>query len=196
MIVRFRAQLSPFSPVNSSESVERSNEESAGQAFDHSLHLEHGQRGEDSRRADLCGANDLVQVLGFGRDHVEDLAFLPAQGEFTRAANFLLILSLDRLDKRAQRLDNVIDVANQSRAVSDQIVAAIAGETVDATGDRHDFPALLHGVSRGVKCSAFSIGFDNDDAQRQSADDAVSLWENSRRRLLIKSRLADDRAVL
>src|SRR5947209_7676082 len=57
--------------------------------------------------------------------------------------------------------EDVVDGFDQARAVTDQPVAAAAGQTVDGAGHGEDLAILLHGVMCGRERPAPRRGFDH-----------------------------------
>ena len=75
-------------------------------------------------------------------------------------------------------------------------MAAFTGDTVDLSGQREDFSALLHGMPSRIQGSGISRGFDHNDAQTQPADNSVSLWKQPGKWPLVNRHLTQQRALL
>jgi len=71
----------------------------------------------------------------------------------------------------------IVDRLDQAGAVTDQAVAAAAGQAVHRAGYGEDLAVLLHGVVRGGQRPAPRRGLDDHDAQAKAGNDPVALRE-------------------
>ena len=84
---------------------------------------------------------------------------------------------VDLANQRAKLLKDILDRLDQAGIVTDQAVAAAAGQAVHRAGHGEDLPVLLHGVVRGGQRPAPRRGLDDHDAQTKARNDAVALGE-------------------
>ena len=85
-----------------------------------------------------------------------------------------------RTDKRPDFFQNVFDAFNQLCALPDKPVRTLAPHALSDPGDRENFPALLQGKTGGYQRTAPFGGFHYDNAERKTADYAVSRREIAR----------------
>ena len=71
----------------------------------------------------------------------------------------------DRHRQRPQRFQHIIDVSNESRAVTDEIVTTGARRTVDSSRNSKDLTPLFHRVPCCVQSAAVAGRFDHDHPQ-------------------------------
>jgi hypothetical protein len=86
-------------------------------------------------------------------------------------------------------------MADEEGAVANELVAAGAGEAVDGAGYGEDIAVLFVGVASGVESPGAGGGFDEKDAEGESADDAVSLGEEAGEDGLIEGHFGEECAV-
>ena len=72
---------------------------------------------------------------------------------------------------------NVLGAFDQHRPLAQQLVAAARLGGVDGARNGEDRATLLAGVARGDELAAFQGRFDHQHAERETADDAISLRE-------------------
>ncbi len=98
-------------------------------------------------------------------------------------------------DERTEFFENIVDGFDQFGAVAEQAMAAVRHAAGNGAGNREDFTTLLGSVACGDEGAGTERRFDDNDAQREAADDAVALREHAGQRLETGGRFADDRAV-
>jgi len=120
----------------------------------------------------------LVDADGMVVELAEQRSLLVAEAKLGRVADGWLVgCGVDLADQRAKFLEDVVDHLDQAGAVTDQAVAAAAGQASNRAGHGEDLPVLLHGVVRGGQQPAPRRGLDDHDAQAKAGNDPVALRE-------------------
>ena len=168
----------------------------AGQSSDQPTHFKDRERRKHSGRFDRGFTQKIVDVNRLSIDQVQDLRFQRIQHQFSWGMNRHRTGRRRRHRQRPQRAEDVVDAPNKSDPIADQVMATLAGEAVDLSGQREDFSALLHGVPSRVEGSGIPSGFDHDDAQTQPADNSISLWKQPGEWALVDWHFTQQRALL
>ena len=98
--------------------------------------------------------------------------------------------------QRTHSLKHVMGVLDQSRALSDQLIAALGARIERRTRNGHDLAASLRGETRGDQGSGLGRGLDNHRAASQARDDPVAIGEVPSARLGARRHFRDYEASL
>ena len=169
--------------------------EISGEATDEAANFENGECREDL--GGFCGelAKDFVDGSGVGGDMAENLRFDGVEGEFAGGMDGFGGGEVEGCWEWSECFEDIIDVADEQSAVADELIAAGAGEAVDRPGNSEDLAVLFLGVPRRVESAGASGSFDEEDAEGESADDAVALREKSGKDGLVERHFAEQGAA-
>jgi hypothetical protein len=168
----------------------------AGQSPDEATHFKDRERRQNSGSFDRRFTQKIVDVNRLGTDQVQDLRFQRIQDQFSWRMNRHGAGRRGGHRQRPQRAEHIVDASHKGHAIADQVMATFAGETVDLSGQREDFSALLHGMSSCIQGSGIPSGFDHDDAQTEPADNSISLRKQAWERALVDRHFTQQRALL
>ena len=150
----------------------------AGKPANQPLQLQDAERGQDLSGRQAGAGDQLVDADGMVVELAEQRSLLVAEAKLGRVADGGLVRGGVHLaNRRAKFLEDVVDRLDQAGAVTDQAVAAAAGQAVHRAGHGEDLPVLLHGVVRGGQRPAPRRGLDDHDAQAKAGNYAISLGE-------------------
>ena len=138
-------------------------------------HFKDRERRQNSRSLYGRFAQKIVDVDRLRADQIQDLRFQRIQDQFSRGMNGHRTIRRCWHRQRSQCAEDIVDASYKSYAVTDQVMAAFTGDAVDLSGQREDFPALLHRMSSRVQGSRIPSGFDHYHAQTQPADNSIPL---------------------
>ena len=150
----------------------------AGKPANQPLQFQNAERGQDLRGSQAGASDQLVDADGMVVELAEQRSLLVAEAKLGRVADGGLVRGGVHLaNQRAKFLEDVIDRLDQLGAVTEQAVAAAAGQAVHWAGHGEDLPVLLHGVAHGGQRPAPRRGLDDHDAQAKAGNYAISLGE-------------------
>src|SRR5208337_2892091 len=122
----------------------------AGEPAHQPLQLQDAEGRQDLGGGESGADNQLVNSGGLAFKLAEEGSFLVGEGQLGGVADGGLVRGgVDLANQRAKFLEDVVDGLDQAGAVTDQAVAAAAGQAVHRAGHGEDLPVLLHGVVRG-----------------------------------------------
>ena len=127
----------------------------------------------------------------------QERSFRVGKGKLGRMTNRRLLgIGANFLNQGSKLFHDVFDGFDKAGTVTDQAMAAPAGQAVGRARDREDFAILFHGVRRGRERPAARGRFDDQDTKGQPGDDPVALGEQAGQRTLPHRHLADQGAGL
>jgi len=142
------------------------------------LQFQDAERGQDLSGSQAGADDQVVNADGMVVELAEQGSLLVAEAQLGRVADGGLVRGgVDLANQWAKFLKDVVDRLDQLGAVTEQAVAAAAGQAVHRAGYGEDLAVLLHGVVRGGQRPAPRRGLDDHDAQAKAGNDPVALRE-------------------
>src|SRR5271157_3522661 len=139
------SQCPPRPPVQASSPDELV----AGKPAHQPLQLQDAERGQDLSGSQAGASDQLVDADGMVVELAEQGSLLVAEAKLGRVADGGLVRGGVHLaNQRAKLLEDVVDRLDQAGAVTDQAVAAAAGQAVHRAGHGEDLPVLFFTLCR------------------------------------------------